>query len=340
MFIPDYLIHLREIVLKTTFEGKFQKSQYPSASYLGWALDNFFTKLPDSYIRVDFKTGKKSQESMVLIVNEDGTSFSKEGNYYSENGHDSDSKEYGQISRNKDDNRSNEFNQRFDYWFDCISEILEMKTPYLNVEYCGDFKTTICYVPPASNQDFCESDYFDGIDEVTDGNGTWLFKYGNENALRYVLGKKGKNPLFVIGLNPSTADHTRLDPTANSIQRIATNSGFDSWIILNLYPLRSTDPYALPKSIDRDIHEQNIDYIRQLFEIYGSPSIWAAWGNLIDLRFYLRECLTDICSLASEFDCTWFSFGKITKKGHPRHPLYLNSKTAPEQFKIEKYLFG
>lgn len=340
MYIPDYLSRLREIVLKTTFEGKFQKSQYPSASYLSWALDNFFDKLPDSYIRVDFKTGKKSQESMVLVVDEDGISFSKESNYYSENGHDSDSKEYGQISRNRDDNRSNEFNQRFDYWFDCISEILEMKKTFLDIEYYGEFKRARDYVPPVPEQNLYESKYVDEIDEVKDSNGTWLFKYGNDNTLRYVLGKRGENPLFVIGLNPSTADHTKLDQTANSIQRIATNSGFDSWIILNLYPLRSTDPYALPKSIDPAIHKENLASIRQLFEIYGRPSIWAAWGNLIDLRFYLRECLTDICSLASEFDCTWYSFGKITKKGHPRHPLYLNSKTAPEQFKIEEYLFG
>jgi hypothetical protein len=338
MYIPDYLSHLREIVLKTTFEGKFQKSQYPSASYLKWVLDSFFTKLPDSCIRVDFKASKKSQESMVLIVNEDGISFSKEDNYDSENGHDSDSKDYGHIRRNEEGNHLNEFYQRFDYWFDCVSEILEMKNPFLDIEYYGEFKRTTDYVPPVPEQNLYESEYVDEIDEATDGNGTWLFKYGNENTLRYVLGKKGKNPLFVIGLNPSTADHTRLDPTANSIQRIATNSGFDSWIILNLYPLRSTDPYALPKSIDRDIHEQNIDYIRQLFEIYGNPSIWAAWGNLIDLRFYLRECLTDICSLASEFDCTWFSFGKTTKKGHPRHPLYLNSKTPPSPFMIGEYL--
>lgn len=345
MYIADYLTHLRELVLATIFQGKLNKKQFPSVVYLHWCLDNFPKKNPDSYIRIDFKKNKKSNESLVLVFDVDGITFSLEGNSYSPNGHDGYSYNYGQIRRDGHDNFLNEFHQRFSYWFESVSDILEIDSPYLDVEYSGKFKRNIDFNPETSVEiDLEDQEEFNeeinGIEELTDVTGTWLFKYGNEDSLRFILGKKGRNTLFVIGLNPSTANHTKLDPTANSINRIATNAGFDSWIILNLYPLRSTDPYALPHSIDLSIHKQNLNSIQQIFEATEKIHICAAWGNLIELRPYLIECLIDIHRIASAFESSWYSFGKITKKGHPRHPLYLNSKIKPKPFEIKKYLFG
>lgn len=345
MYIENYLIQLQEMILDSIFQKKIKTSQYHSAVYLYWSLENFFVKLPDSYIRVDFKGNKKSLESDVLVLDRDGITFSTEGNIFSENGHDGYSTEYGQIIRgDSDHNNRDQYLQKFDGWFSDVSGILEEKKPYLDIEYYGEFKRDINFTPPIiidESLDFYKFDEEDGeINEFVDSNGIWLYKYGNSNSLRFILGKKGENPLFVIGLNPSTADHTKLDPTANSINRIATNNGFDSWVILNLFPLRATDPYALPTSIDLAKHEQNLNSIRHIFQRNRNPTIWAAWGNLIEVRPYLIECLRDIHRVASEFDSTWYSFGKITKKGHPRHPLYLNSETVPNQFNIEEYLSG
>lgn len=147
LYIVNHSNHLEELILVAIFQGKFQKKQYPSAVYLYWCLEKFPNKKPDSYIRVDFKTDKKSLESSVLIFDEDGISFSREGNSYSENGHDGYSYEYGQIRRDGEDNYLHEFHQRFSFWFDSVSEILEMDSPFLDVEYSGEFKRTLDFTP-------------------------------------------------------------------------------------------------------------------------------------------------------------------------------------------------
>ena len=44
---------------------------------------------------------------------------------------------------------------------------------------------------------------------------------------RFLLGKKGNVELLAIGLNPSTANETTLDPTSRVIERIAQDNGCD-----------------------------------------------------------------------------------------------------------------
>jgi hypothetical protein len=346
MYIENYLTTLQELILDAILHRKIRKSQYQNAVYLYWCLQNFHLKEPDESIRVDFKGSKKSLESDVLTLDVDGLSFSSEGNHFSENGHDSYSNEYGEIRRGDYDHRDrNQITRRCDGWFYEIIATLADNNPFIDIEYYGEFKRDIDYkADDLEDDDFNEyetsSDFIDSIEEFEDETATWVFKYGNENALRFLLGKKGVNPLFVIGLNPSTADHLKLDPTAQSINQVALNSGFDSWIILNLYPLRSTDPYELPDSMDSQIHQQNLNSIREIIQTTGNPVIWAAWGNGIEIRSYMLQCLRDIYRISSDYNCSWLSFGDITQKGHPRHPLYLNSETEPKLFEIEEYLFG
>ena len=68
----------------------------------------------------------------------------------------------------------------------------------------------------------------------------------NNPDLRYLLAKKGKNNLLVVGLNPSTADEANLDPTSKNIDRIARKNGYDGWLLVNLYPVRKSNPADLP----------------------------------------------------------------------------------------------
>ena len=67
----------------------------------------------------------------------------------------------------------------------------------------------------------------------------------NNPDLRYLLAKKGKNNLLVVGLNPSTADAENSDPTMRNIDRIAGNNGYDGWLLVNLYPRRKSNPADL-----------------------------------------------------------------------------------------------
>jgi hypothetical protein len=169
-------------------------------------------------------------------------------------------------------------------------------------------------------------------------NNDWLYETENKNIIRYILGTKGINPLICIGINPSKAKPNDLDNTLESVQRIAIINGFDSWIMLNIYPQRATNPNDMHQKIDTSIHEINLSHIKELLCQYSNPVIWAAWGTLIEKRKYLIECLNDIYILTSTYNCKWVKFGKISKKGHPHHPLYLKSDSTLELFGIKDYI--
>lgn len=61
-------------------------------------------------------------------------------------------------------------------------------------------------------------------------------------------------------------------------------------------------------------------------------------GTLIEKRPYLKELLLQIVSLHELENCTWAKKGKLTKNGHPHHPLYVKSDVEFELFDIKKYL--
>jgi hypothetical protein len=166
----------------------------------------------------------------------------------------------------------------------------------------------------------------------------WLYENDNENSIRYILGTKGTNPLICFGINPSTAEPENLDNTLKSVERLSINNGFDSWIMLNVYPQRATDPNGIHLDFDSLIHKKNLSFIKGLLSEFNNPIIWAAWGTLIEKRPFLMKCLEDIYQLTLNQNCNWVTFGNKSAKGHPHHPLYLSSTTRPEPFKIDDYV--
>lgn len=169
-------------------------------------------------------------------------------------------------------------------------------------------------------------------------NKDWLYENSEENTVRYILGTKGKNPLLCFGINPSTAEPENLDNTLKSVERLSLNNGFDSWIMLNIYPQRATDPNNIHKDFDILIHESNLTIINKLLSELQNATIWAAWGTLIEKRPFLIKCLQDIHKLTTSHNCSWVTIGNQSTKGHPHHPLYLSSTTRPEPFKIDEYV--
>jgi len=43
-------------------------------------------------------------------------------------------------------------------------------------------------------------------------------------------------------INPNTAEPKHLDNTMKSVDRLAKTNGFDSWIMMNVYPEPHTNP--------------------------------------------------------------------------------------------------
>lgn len=116
------------------------------------------------------------------------------------------------------------------------------------------------------------------------------------------FGIPGDNPLVCFGIIPSTAEPEDLDNTMKSVDRIAKSNGFDSWIMLNIYPQRATSPNDMDVDVNEDICNDNLRYIEEI----------------------LSEGVV--------------SFGKLSKEGHPHHPLYLKKDEIMKAFDISKYL--
>lgn len=164
----------------------------------------------------------------------------------------------------------------------------------------------------------------------------WIYDH-DEPLTRYSLGQEGDDPLVCFGVNPSTAKPGDLDPTVASVARFAIENGYDGWLMFNLYPQRATNPDKMHKHFQKKIHDKNVEVITELTNNL-SGDIWCAWGTLIEKRSYLSRCLEDIYEVLSQNGNTFFSRGRISKAGHPHHPLYLKKTASPDAFDIEYYL--
>ena len=166
----------------------------------------------------------------------------------------------------------------------------------------------------------------------------WLYAPNFYSEYRYILGTRGENPLICIGINPSTAKPDDLDNTLKSVERIALGNGFDSFIMFNVYAQRATDPDAMEKLCNTQLHKENLEAFRYVLSISEKPAVWAAWGTIIEKRDYLPACVQDMVAVGQEYGATWYCAGAISKKGHPHHPLYLRKDEKIRPFDVSAYL--
>ena len=168
--------------------------------------------------------------------------------------------------------------------------------------------------------------------------GKWIYAPNFYSEYRYILGTRGKNPLICIGINPSTAQPDDLDNTLKSVERIALGNGFDSFIMFNVYAQRATSPDDMEKECNLLLHKENLEAFRYVLSISDKPAVWAAWGAIIEKRKYLPDCVRDMLAAGEEFGAEWYCAGKVTKKGHPHHPLYLRKDEKLKPFDVSTYL--
>ena len=70
----------------------------------------------------------------------------------------------------------------------------------------------------------------------------WLFVPNTYTEYRYILGTRGTRPLICVGVNPSTAAPDHLDPTLQSVQRIALhNDYYDLMVELKNYLIENEE---------------------------------------------------------------------------------------------------
>lgn len=151
-----------------------------------------------------------------------------------------------------------------------------------------------------------------------------IYQSDEADAWRYALGMTGRRPLFVIGLNPSTATQEASDPTVARVQKVAEQTGFEGFVMLNLYPVRATDWRKLPLSAEAVAYEKNLDTIEQQVKAHAPATIWAAWGEPVLQREYFRTARDALFGRLAGYQPVWCHFGELTKSGHPRHPSRLH----------------
>ena len=166
----------------------------------------------------------------------------------------------------------------------------------------------------------------------------WLYVPNAYSEYRYILGTRGKCPLICVGINPSTAAPDALDPTLQSAQRIALSNGYDSFLMFNVYAQRATRPDDMEPALNPLLHAENRKAFRYLLSLSPQPAVWAAWGNIIEKRDYLMDCMRDFAADGQAVHARWFTAGPLLKSGHPHHPLYLKGTTPLLDFDIAAYL--
>lgn len=133
---------------------------------------------------------------------------------------------------------------------------------------------------------------------------------------RYWTDDFGKPAVF-IGLNPSTADEHKDDPTVRRCIKFAKDWGYSGMYMLNLFALRATDPRVM-MSHHEPVGRRNDEEIVRYCGIAGI--VIAAWGNHgkhLDRDAHVLRLIPNIHHLG------------LTKSGCPRHPLYLRATTEP-----------
>lgn len=121
-----------------------------------------------------------------------------------------------------------------------------------------------------------------------------------------------------VGLNPSTADETKNDPTIRKCIGFASRWGF-SWLCMtNLFAYRATNPADMLAQYGNAIGEENDEWLTRCAADAGL--IVAAWGT--KGGFMSRD--KQVLKLLPNLVCL-----RKTKDGHPEHPLYVPYETQP-----------
>jgi hypothetical protein len=138
-----------------------------------------------------------------------------------------------------------------------------------------------------------------------------------------------KPPMIMIGLNPSTADGTKNDPTIVRNIGFARRENCGGLIMLNLSAYRSTNPKAL-KAHHFGAGDNNrvlTDMLRAV-SCFGGKVVCAYGAHPLT-----GETARWFVSMARHYGVPLYCLGR-TKDRSPRHPLYIRADQPLELFSI------
>jgi hypothetical protein len=136
-----------------------------------------------------------------------------------------------------------------------------------------------------------------------------------------------KLPLVIwIMMNPSTADHTKNDPTILKVIRYSTRWGYGAVLVLNIYAFRSSKPENLPQVLADSVGFSNDWWIKTLFTFAKKRKVpvICAWGvKHGDRGRQVREIAK---GLKLKLSCL-----EVSLNGEPKHPRFLPEGLNPSR---------
>jgi hypothetical protein len=141
-----------------------------------------------------------------------------------------------------------------------------------------------------------------------------------DEKYRYQLSRiwdEEKPKILFLMLNPSIADADVDDPTIRRVVNFAKSWGYGGVFVGNLYAFRSTDPKGL-RHTDNPIGEDNTQHIQSLLGLV--EKVIYAWGNNQREPVWLYDLVDSPYCI------------DVSKKGIPKHPLYLKSELQPKLY--------
>ena len=134
-----------------------------------------------------------------------------------------------------------------------------------------------------------------------------------------------------IMLNPSTADGDEDDPTIRRCVGYAKAWGYDRMEVVNLFAYRATDPKQL-LALNHDDEPWGIDNRRHIERAIGDAGmIVCAWGAH---GAHLGQDQIVLGWIESSYAKAEPHALKLTKHGHPAHPLYLPANLKPFPWRV------
>lgn len=146
---------------------------------------------------------------------------------------------------------------------------------------------------------------------------------GLADPYRYALTRKvgpGVRRLLFAMLNPSKATHEKPDPTITRCIGFARHWGFGFLDVVNAYAFRATDPSEMLATAE-PIGEHN-DVVVRMFA-RRAELVVCAWGTKAGPRGDAMK------KLLTEAHGKPLKALRLTKDGHPEHPLYIPADIAP-----------
>jgi hypothetical protein len=152
-------------------------------------------------------------------------------------------------------------------------------------------------------------------------NGSALFS--ECRTWRYALARElgGVGTVAFVGLNPSTADEAKDDPTIRRCIGFARDWGFGRLEVVNVYAFRAGDPRDLRRAGD-PVGPENDRVLARVLD--GAELVVAAWG--------VHARADRLAELDAVLGGRPLHALGVTKNGAPRHPLYLRADVRPTPY--------